>query len=244
MWTYLAQIVNFLVFVAILYFLLYKPVGRMIKARRDQMEAERRDAEKKLAEAETLRAEAEQAAKELEEKRDAVLKEAREQAETQSKERLDQAEEQGRERLERFRRIMQQERTDLLDAVGAELRDTIVKVAGAVLGDAADLADRGIERVEALLAELSDEQRESARQALAAPDARIEVTAAAKLTDPQLDRLKKAVGEALDLEDLAVAAKEDPALLAGLELTLGHVRLEAHWRGVIDDALKQEQPGT
>ena len=38
----IAQIVNFLVFVVILYYLLVKPVRKVMKERRDEMEAERR----------------------------------------------------------------------------------------------------------------------------------------------------------------------------------------------------------
>ena len=57
-WTYVGQIVNFLIFVVVLYYLLYRPVGNIMKARRDKMEEDLHDAEKKRAEAQAARADA------------------------------------------------------------------------------------------------------------------------------------------------------------------------------------------
>ena len=241
----IAQIVNFLVFVVILYYLLVKPVRKVMKERRDKMESERREAEKKLAEAEKLRAEAEAAAKELEEKRESILKEARDQADARRKELLEQAEALARDRLQRFRRIMEQERDELLDEITAELRDTIVTVAGSVLGDASEgLTDRALERIEKLLEDMPDDEVKGARKALDKLDNRVPVRFVGTLTDDQLDRLRKALRKKLGLKEIELEVAEDPSLLAGLQVTLGHVQLEAHWRGVIDEAMKKRQKTT
>jgi F-type H+-transporting ATPase subunit b len=241
-WTYIAQIVNFLVFVVILYLLLYKPVRRIMQQRRDEMEAERREAETKLQEAEKLRAEAEASAKELEEKRDSILKEAREQAEAQRKELLEQAEQQARDRLQRFRRIMEQERDELLDKISDELRETIVETAGAVLSDTSGaVTDRALERVETLLDGVPDEDVQSARKALDKSGNRVPVRFVGTLTDDQLDRLRTTLRRKLDVKNIELEVTEDPSLLAGLEVTLGHIQLEAHWRGVIDRSLAKER---
>ncbi len=241
----IAQIVNFVAFVVILYYLLVKPVRKVMKERRDEMEAERRDAEKKLEEAEKLRGEAEAAAKELEDTRESILKEAREQAGARRKELLEQTEALARDRLERFRRIMEQERNELLDEITAELRDTIVTVAGSVLGDASEaLADRALGRIEKLLEDMPDKEVEGARKALDKLDNRVPVRFVGTLTDDQLDRLRKALREKLGIKGVELEVTEDPSLLAGLQVTLGHVQLEAHWRGVIDEAMKKRQEGT
>jgi len=238
----IAQIVNFLIFVVILYFLLVKPVRKVMQERKDAMETDLRDAENKLAAAEKLRQEAQTAAEELAAQRDAVMQEAREQADAQGRELLKQTEEQARDRLERFRRIMEQEREHLLDNVADDLRDTIVEVAGAVLNDASGrLADSGIERVEALLDGMSDEDRGAARKALAGRDNRVEVRSAGPLDDEQAGRLKTILAEKLGVESIKFDVSEDPSLLAGIEVAIGHVNIEAHWRGVIDEALAQHK---
>ena len=243
-WTYLAQIANFLIFVAILYHLLYKPVGRLMKQRREDMEAERLDAQAKLREAEDIRAEAETRAKELDESREGILKEARDQAEARRKELLQQAEDQARERLERFRRIMDQERSEVLDKVSGELRDAIAHVAGTVLSDAqCDVTDRAIQRVQALLDGLSADEIAGARNAVAGLGNRVSVRSAEAMTDDQRGQLMSILAAKLGADEIALDAERDPALLAGMTVTLGHIQLEAHWRGVIDEALKTEPVG-
>jgi F-type H+-transporting ATPase subunit b len=192
-WTYLGQIINFLAFVVILRFLLYKPVRRLMQQRREEMESQLHAAEKKLKDAETLRAETEQRARELDEKRDSILKQAREQAEAQRKELLEQAETLARERLERFRRIMEQERSDVLGKITGELRDTILEVAAAALGDASHvLTGRALEQVETLLLEMPDRELDTARKALNDLENRVQVRSAKPLTDDEARRLKSA----------------------------------------------------
>ena len=239
-WTYVGQIINFIIFVVILYYLLYRPVGRILKERKDTMEAELRQAEKLRAEAEEARAEAQKHEQELDAKRDGILKEATEQAEAHRKAVLKETENQARARLDRFRRVLKQERDDLLKGIKDELRGTILHVAGAVVGDdAGRLADRAIDRIEALLGEMSPEDIERTRKEMAAQGEAAQVRSAGPLSEEQLGRLEKVLTDKLGGEKVEIEVGEDPSLVAGLEVTVGHVRLAAHWQGVIDEAMKQ-----
>ena len=241
-WTWIAQIGNFIVFVVVLYFLLYRPVGRILKERKDAMEADLRKAEKLRAEAEQALAQAQKREQELEAKREGILKEAREQADKHRKEVLKETEDQARARVERFRRVLKQERDDLLEKITGELRTTILHVAGAVVGDdAGRLADRGIERVEALLQDMSSEDLERARNTLDRQGRPARVRSAAPLNEDQQNRLKKILGGKLGIEGIELEVEEDPSLVAGLEVALGHINLSAHWQSVIDDALSAQK---
>ncbi|MFH1730792.1 MAG: ATP synthase F0 subunit B [Planctomycetota bacterium] len=243
-WTTVGQIVNFLIFVVILHYLLYKPVGRMMRKRKEDMEAERREAEKKLQEAEGIRAETDRRAQELEERRETMLKETRGQAEEQKRQILQQAEDIGRDRLGRFRRTMEQEHSDLLGKVTGELRDTIVQVAGSALRDVSrELIDRALSRVEKLLDDLSDEDAERASKSLEKEGGRVPVRFMGTLDDDQLDRLRKALTARLRVKEIDLELNQDDALLAGLEVTLGHIQLEAHWRRALDEAVTEQQAG-
>lgn len=243
-WSTVGQIVNFIIFVVVLHYLLYRPVKRIMQSRREEMESDLRQAEAQRAEAEKIRLDADARARELEEKRDGILQDARDQAEEHRREALTRAEQQARERLARFRRVMEQERDELLANVTDELRTTIVEVSAAVLADASDrLADRALERVAALLAEMSDADAESARKALAESANRATVRSAGPLDAPQQERLRKLLSDKLGLADLQIEVADAPQLLAGLEITLGHVSLSAHWRDVIDQALKHSALG-
>ena len=242
LWTYLGQIVNFIIFVVILYYLLYRPVGRILKERKDAMEADLRKAEELRAAADKARAEADQREKDLEDKRDAVLKEARDQAEAHRKEVLKKTEDQARARVDRFRRVLKQERDELLENVTDELRGTILHVARAVIGDDTQrLTDQAIERVEALLADLSADDLADARAAMQDKAQPALVRSAAPLNEKQQGRLRKTIEDKLDLKKIEMTIAEEPALLAGLEVALGHVSLTAHWQSVIDDALRRQK---
>lgn len=238
-WSTVGQIVNFIIFVVILHYLLYKPVKRIMRERKNEMERDLREAEERRAEAEKIRLATETRARELEESRDQILQDARDQAEELRQEALKRAEEQARERLERFRRVMEQERDELLEKVTGELRETIVEISAAVLADSSEqLAERGLERLEKLLSAMPDADTESARQALAESANRVSVRSAGPLNAAQQERLKQILGAKLGVSDLKTEIIEAPELLAGLEVTLGHVNLSAHWRAVIDEALK------
>ncbi len=240
-WTYVGQIVNFLIFVVVLYYLLYRPVGNIMKARRDKMEKDLRDAEKEREEAQAARADAERLLGELEEKRDRILAEAREKAEATRVELLGLAEEQARDRLDRFRRIMEQERDDLLAKVTDDLRDTIVRVAGSVVGDLSDtLTSRGIDKVVELLEGMSPEEIAGAAKSLAEAGGKVRVRSAAPLDAKAASRLRERLAAKLDVPKIELALEEDPGLVAGLEVIVGHVDLSAHWRGVIDEALSKQ----
>lgn len=243
-WTYIGQIVNFIVFVVILYYLLYRPVGRILKERKDAMEADLREAEKLRAEADQAGAEAEKHEQELEGKREGILKEAHDQADKLRKEIIEKAETEARARLDRFRRVLKQERDGLLDKITEELRETILHVAGAVIGDDADrLTDHSIARVEALLKDMSDEELDAAHKALAGEDAAAQVRSAGPLNQEQQKRLKKLLAEKLGVEQIELEVEQDASLLAGIEVTLSHINLSAHWRGLIDEALRKNREG-
>ena len=235
-----AQMINFLIFAYILHRLLVKPVRAMMAKRKAAMEADLRQAETLKKEAEMLKAEAEKHEQDLEAQRDGILKEAREKADAHRREVLKQAEDQGRAKLERFRRLLNQERGELIETVNDDLRDTILEVAHAIVGDdAGALTDRAIERVEALLGELSSDDLAGAREALKEDGAAVKVRTAQALSDEQFERLKGVVAAKVEDDGLEIAVEEAPDLLAGIEVIVGHLSLAAHWRGVIDAALEQ-----
>ena len=239
--TVIAQIVNFLVFVGVLYYLLYKPVGRVLRERREAEEADLRKAEELRAEAEKMRADAQRSAEELDAKREGILQEARDQADRDRKEVLHAAEEQARAKIERFRRLMKQERDELLENVTGELRETILHIANTIVNeDPRSHTDRAVARIEALLSNLSDEDMATVRKALAEDKRSVQVRSASPLDEEQQKHLGDMLTQKLGSDEIRLDVSEDPSLVAGLEIVVGHLCLAAHWRGVIDEALKAQ----
>lgn len=245
LWTYIGQIVNFIIFVVILYYLLYRPVRNILKQRRDRMEKDLRDAEKKRREAEELRNEAEDKAREVEETRDSIIQKAREEAGRQRDEILEQAEQQSQDRLQRFRRIMEQEQREVLQKVYDDLRNTVVRVSQTVLADASDsLSGRALQRLDKILGEMPEEDRNNARQFLNTGDNRAVIRSASPLDDEKKQQVSEVIARHTGVENPPIDFQEDSSLIAGIHVSFGHVNIEAHWRDVIDQALKKQLSGT
>jgi len=76
----LPNLLNFLITAALLTYLLYKPVRRVLQARADRVEGDIKDAAQNKATAEELKTQYEQKVKDIEVERNAILDEARKQA--------------------------------------------------------------------------------------------------------------------------------------------------------------------
>jgi len=245
LWTYVGQIVNFIIFVVILYFLLYKPVRKILRERKEEMESDLRDAEKKREEAEKIRKEAEEKLKAFEKERDKAMSEARKSAEEERKALLQKAEEEARAKLEGYRRIMGQERNELLEKVQGELRESVIEATGAIIRDSADLesiAEEGLKRLEEQLEGLSEEDLKSARKALSDADGEAKVFHAGFVSKQQLKRLGVMLGKTFGEDEIKLDAREDPSLLAGWKIELGPLHLLANWRATIESALADRSP--
>jgi len=244
MWSYFGYLLTFVVFVGVLYYLLYKPVGRILRERKEKQDAELRRAEQLRAEAEDIRAAAEKDRKDLEEKRQGILDVAHEQAEKERKELLKTAEDQARARIERFRRLMRQEREELLDKLRGDLRQTILRVAHAMTADDhAHFVQRALARVEELLNDASEDDTKAVRKALSAEGQPVNVTTACPLKDDDKERLSKILAKRLhmDDDDIRLKVTQDESLVAGLEVVAGPLSLSAHWRDAIDEALTAKE---
>jgi len=73
----LPNLINFIVFTAVLTWLLYKPVGKMLKARADKIEGDMKDAATDKASAAELKTQYEQKVRDIETERAAILEDAR-----------------------------------------------------------------------------------------------------------------------------------------------------------------------
>jgi F-type H+-transporting ATPase subunit b len=240
-WTIILQIVNFLIFLAILHHILYRPVTDMMRRRKEEMESEREEAHELREEARELRDEARKREEELEEKRGAILDEAREEAESTRDEIIGDAREAGRKRLERFRRTMLRERAESLRGLADDLAEAVLAALRRVLEEAApDPAGHALGRVETMLKEADAAALQEARKHLEEQGEPVRVRSASELGYEQKQRLHKAVADALELDEPDLRWETDPELLAGIELTAGSLQVRADWAHPVREAIREE----
>jgi F-type H+-transporting ATPase subunit b len=236
--TLVAQIVNFVVLLVLLRAFLYRPIMRVMREREQRIADEHAAAEQAREEAEARAEALKREREELEEARRERLAEVEREAERLREERLAEVREEAEAARERWREALERERDELADAVRGG--------AAAVLADALrrgwreladeDLEARAIEVFARRLGELDDEQRASLAEA--ARGGELVFTTAFEATDDRREALLAAVRESLlGDDDPAPAAdfERDPALIAGVTLRAGDLRVGWTARAQLDD---------
>jgi F-type H+-transporting ATPase subunit b len=221
--TFIAQIVNFLILVGLLRWFLYDPIVRAMKSREEKIASRLEEADRKRDEAESEAQTYAQKNRELDEQRQQQLDDARREADEERQRLLEQAREEVDRQRHKWRDSFDREREELL----AELREEVARVATeAARRIVEQLADTGLEDqiFETFidrLAKLDDQQREEAAARLQED---VVVRSAFEVAPARRDRLRDALREQLG-HDGEPAFETSPALTCGMELQAGGYRL-------------------
>ncbi|WP_193187520.1 F0F1 ATP synthase subunit B family protein [Nisaea sediminum] len=233
-WTFGLQTVNFAILVWLLQRFLYKPVLRMVDARRAEMEKVRASAQE---DREKARAERERVATEhaqIEAERRKTIADARAEAEALATEKIDQADKEATEIREKARTSLAAER---------KAAETDIRRAALDLGT--DIARRLIEElpvesrteawighIEQHLAELTEAQRSALLQGMDGTSA-LRVVAAAPFPESVAQHWRERLQTALGHE-LRIDFAHDPDLVAGVELHFPTAVLHFSWRSTLE----------
>jgi F-type H+-transporting ATPase subunit b len=239
-WTFLFQVVNFLVLVAILRWLLYRPLREAIDRRREANARAQADAEAARQEAAALQASLDQQLADLEPRREAVIREARERAEAERQALLAEAEGTIGRRREAVEQQFARERDEALRALRADLVHSAAEMARRILSEASDSAlQRHLAgRLAEGLARIPDDERRRLRGEWDDAEAAI-VETAAELNGDSLRDLGVAI-ESLAGRPLGMTVRVRPDLLGGVRLRIGgHV-----WDASISGPLEELESST
>lgn len=130
-----AQVINFLILIALLKYFLY---GRIVKAmdeRKERIASKSSAAEEKRKQAEEEAAKYERKNSEFEKERDKLLKEAREEAERRRETLLDEAAGEVDEKRRRWQESLEREQSDFLSALRRKTADSVGQIARRALED-------------------------------------------------------------------------------------------------------------
>jgi len=238
-WTLALQTANFAILVWLLHRFLYRPVLRMIDARKadiqqqyDGAKAVENDAKARLAAAEAERASIAAA-------REATLKSAAAQAETAAKARLAQAETAAEALLDQTRKTLGAERDQALAEARRAALDLGTEVARRLLAEVpiALRAEASLERIERHLAAMPEAERDALAGQLV-DGAALEVVTASPLPAETAEQWRRGLRGALG-DGLSVAFRVEPELVAGAELRFPNAILRFSWQSVLT-ALRAE----
>ncbi len=219
-WTFLFEILNFLVLAFLLHRLLYRPLHEAIEKRKAENEKARTDADAARKEVDTTKEQLAANLAETDRERQTVLRKAAEQAEAEKTKRLAEAEAAAKTIREQAHRDAEQLRQDTIASLEADVGKLAVGLAERLLNQACD-ASLNLQLVRHLIETISavqGDEREAVRRDAGTGEAVIE--SAVALDEPTRNDLTAAIRELLGHE-CGVRAEVNPALVGGALLRIG-----------------------
>jgi F-type H+-transporting ATPase subunit b len=232
-WTLGLQTVNFAILVWLLQRFLYKPVLRMIDARRAEIEKQYADASAAEAKAKDQLAAIEAERISVAAEHEATLKAAAAQAEEVAKARRAQAEGEAAAILDATRKTLAIERGRVLAEARKSAVDLGTDLARRLLADApvTMCVEAWLERIEQYLAALSKAEMDGLVRQFDNGAALTVVTASSlglETAEKWRSRLRRSLGEGI-----IVSFDVDPALVAGAELHFPSAKLRFSWQSAL-----------
>ena len=220
--TFAAQIVNFLVLVAILRWLLYGPIVRAMERREQEIAERLQEAEDKRGEAEEKGEQFEQKSREIAARREELLNEARREAHEENQRLIHEAHDEIDRRRQQWQRQFQRERDDTLSDLRMHTGRLATEAARRLLTQLADvtLEQQMVAGFVSRLPKLDDEQRKEIAGHLADGDGRVTVRSSFDLPDESRQQLFDVIHEELEF-DAKIAFEQSTELICGLELDAG-----------------------
>lgn len=214
-----AQIVNFLILVALLKWLLFDRIVRAMDEREATIAGRLEEAKRKESEATQREEDLAEEHHRLEASRQQMLDEARQEADRQREELVRRAREEVEQMQHGWRQDVEHQQEQFLRQLSQEAGEALRRAVGQAL---ADLADTQVEQAaaHAFLHKLDGEQEgrlEALAEAAKAADGKVVVASAAELPEEMRRKVVKALQRRFG-EDLAPTFETSPDLIAGLEV--------------------------
>lgn len=238
LWTFLFEMINFLVLAYVLHRLLYRPLRTAIEQRQAAQAAALTEAETARQQTAEMQVRLQTQTAELDQQRQAALQAARNQAKAERTRFLAEAE-QAAERLRtESQRDIERERQEMLAALRTEVVQQSVALTERLIREVAgaDLHQQLVEHLVEVLKALPEPERSALRIPGIADDA-ILLEAAAEVKGPLLQRLESAVSSVLG-RPVVVAVRNTPTLISGARLRLGGHVWDASVTGQIEEVRK------
>jgi F-type H+-transporting ATPase subunit b len=222
--TFCAQIVNFLVLVALLKRFLYGPIVNAMRQREEEIAKRFEEADRKLRDAEEEAASYHKKDEDLERERDALVEEAKREAEEARKQLLDEARDEVQRKHDAWRESLDRQQQTLLENIQRRAAEEVVAGCRTALRELAgvDLEQRIAEEFLNRLERLEKDGRREITEAFRGRQQPAVVRTAFDASQDWQQRIREALRRHLSV-DGEVAFETSPDVLCGVELqAAGH----------------------
>ena len=237
--TVIFQIINFLFFFGLLYWLLFKPVTATIKQRRQQRERMLREVERERQAVSVQRAELDERLSRLDEESASVIALARERAEEERRALLQEAREEVEQILVEAQADAYRTRSQAVDAFHSDLMEAIIDVSGTVIRNTIPDAvhDSLIRQLSERIWELGRtdiERVEAFRNSLGEREPTAHIAAAESLTLEQRALLARTFTALAD-RHVNLEVQIDSDLVAGVRVRIGDIIVDSSIAGQMEE---------
>jgi F-type H+-transporting ATPase subunit b len=231
-WTFLFQIINFIVLLFILKRLLYKPVRLILEKRRDLIRRSIDDAEKIKMEAMELKVRQEQALKELDGQRVRMLDETREAALEEKKKLLIEAEREAGARVEKAMALFETEKSGFRRGLKERAVETVLIFSANILRD---IADEELHRSlwRRFVGELGMIGHEISARGVREETVAIELLSAYQTPVEELDTLRVLLERGVG-KPVTINSEVDATLIAGVKLRTSDMVYDSSLAGQVE----------
>jgi F-type H+-transporting ATPase subunit b len=218
--TVIAQIINFLILVALLRRFLYRPIVDAMAAREQRIASRLEMAEQKMRAAEQEIETYRRKNQELQEQREQMLQRAREEVEIWRKEQLNRARQEIEETQARWYRAIQQEKEAFLRDLQRQAGHQIYTIARQALADLAnaDLEKHIIQVFLQRLSELEGEAREKLWQAIQKSGNELLIRSSFELPADMRQEILSTLQEHLAVDGWSARFELSPEVIGGIEI--------------------------
>jgi len=241
-----AQIVNFLVLLALLKWLLFDRIVRAMDERQQGIAERLDEARRTREEAQQREDELERKHRELDDRRQQLLDEARQEADQRRQELTSQARQEVEKSRQRWHDDLAQQQERFLGEIMDRAGEALAAAIRHALRDLADteLNRQIVRRFSDELGQGDDQQRQQFCEAIEQNQHRVVAAVAGDLGEDERKHLAETVRQLCDNDgEIDLSMDEAPELIAGIELRAGDHALGWNLRQYLDqfdDALRQE----
>jgi F-type H+-transporting ATPase subunit b len=242
--TFVFQVINFLILLAILARFFYRPVLDVMRRRQEQIDARIEGAEQRARQADEDRKELAQQSETARRDATALVDSARNEAAKERQRLLEAAKVEAAAVIDEARQTAATEEQAALGRLSSRMSRSAVNIAGALIRDASGEAVHE-SLVERLLSDgfgLDAAAGEQARIDFQKDANRLVVESAYPLDDTQEQALRQQAAQVLarSPDDVRIEVHEDPALIAGVRVLLGALVVDMSLKHLLEELSQQE----
>lgn len=249
--TFVAQVVNFLILIALLQRFLYKPVIKAMDEREQKVASELEEARRKKVEAEQKEQELDKKHKDFESEKGKLMAEARREVDNRRQDWMEQLRREISDVRSRWIEALESEKESFLNNLKEETADRVIHLMGSVLSDLSEqnLQQQTVDFFDEKIATLGKEDTDRLQKTLRQLNTvEAEIRSSFELNEKQKHRLENKIRQIAGVE-MECTFDTSERLGFGLELRIGGWRLGWNLksyleklRGDMDQFLKQEIP--